>query len=120
MNRVTTDPLSGPEEAATAARAAQAAEKDGATTYMEIGGVDVREMQSAHAQHPVLSRWHETTLRLIPDLQQQLDQCRRIIAGQAERIAELDASKEKLEERLAPCEKTGEGGVASAEPVGHA
>lgn len=128
MPRPPFDPLGGPEEAAAAARAeqeeiykeaeaegsrvpealrrmeaeAEAGSEEAEGPQMVIGGVSLSDLQNAHAQHPTLARWHETSLRLIPDLYEVGEQARGKIAALEQHAAAQAAEIKELRQRLTP------------------
>lgn len=69
------------------------AQSEGASTQVIVGGVDLADMQRAYSQHPVLDRWHKTTVRLIPDLYEMLEQA-------TARVEALTARNKELVEQL--------------------
>jgi hypothetical protein len=72
-----------------------------ATTEVSIGGVDLEDMKRAHAQHPVLSRWHQTTLRLLPDLYETSERASERIKHLEQQVSELEAELgDKAKEEL--------------------
>lgn len=76
---------------------------------MVIGGVDLADLQAAHAAHPILARWHETTLKLIPDIYDLAE------AG-GEGVQILKARVKELEDKLAELEGEDDDKPDDAEP----
>jgi len=74
----------------------------GATSTMSVNGIDLTELQAAHAQLPTLARWHETSIQLIPELYDLVKQGRAIATGQALRIGQLETEIERLREKCEP------------------
>jgi len=75
--------------------------EDGPEASVVIGGVDLRELKAAHAQHPLLSRWHNTTLVLVSDLMDEKAGLQTAVreleaagVAQAKRIKELEEKYE--------------------------
>lgn len=75
---------------------------DGATSTMIVGGVDLKELQAAYAQHPTLAQWHETSIELIPEIYGLVKQGRAIATQQARRIKQLEVEVAGLKAKYEP------------------
>jgi hypothetical protein len=82
--------------------------EEGVHSYAEINGIPLPEMMAAHAEHPLLSRWHRTSISLIPDIYQLLGEANS-------RVAALEGALEAAQKRIAELEPAPEEEVASEE-----
>jgi len=63
---------------------------------MSIGGIDVGDMRRAYAQHPALSRWHNTSLSVIGDYVEVNAALKANLDALAAENAKLKADLEEL------------------------
>jgi len=64
-----------------------------------VNGVDLRDLEVAHAQRPQLARWQRVSMRLIPDIYEELEKMIAVCQRQGERIEELEAEIARRDKR---------------------